>query len=85
MGGIHEVLRGRLAAVPPEGLGGDIGAARLEHDLGIDSLALHQLVVHLERSLAIEIPDEDTGRFITVTDIQTVLDRLRPRLKGTSP
>jgi acyl carrier protein len=46
---------------------------------------LHQLVVHLERSLAIEIPDEDTGRFITVTDIQTVLDRLGRRLKGTTP
>jgi acyl carrier protein len=37
---------------------------------------LHQIVVHLERSLTIEIPDEDTGRLATVGDVQAVLDRL---------
>lgn len=79
MGTIHKVLLADLAllaTVPLDRFGEDIGAARLEHDLGIDSLALYELVTRLEHHLSIEIPDEDTGRFTTVGDIQAALDRL---------
>ncbi|MEV7416476.1 enoyl-[acyl-carrier-protein] reductase FabV [Streptomyces sp. NPDC089919] len=56
---------------------------RLEHDFGIDSLALAELVTILEGRLAITIPDEETGRLDTIADLRRLLDRLAPT--GTEP
>lgn len=54
-------------------------------DLGIDSLALHELVVTLERRLTVVIPDEDTGRLNTVQDLRDLLARLNhPTGEGTT-
>ncbi|MEV7618257.1 phosphopantetheine-binding protein [Streptomyces sp. NPDC089799] len=50
----------------------------LERDLGIDSLALAELVTDLEQRLAVIIPDEETGRLQTVADVREILARLLP-------
>ncbi|TQF04745.1 acyl carrier protein [Kitasatospora acidiphila] len=50
----------------------------LEQDLGIDSLALHELVVTLEQRLAVLIPDEEVGRLNTISDVRVLLARLDP-------
>jgi acyl carrier protein len=77
----------RLATVPLEAVGDDMRAAHLEHHLGIDSLALLELVTALEHDLGIVIPDEDTGQFATVADVQDALDRhtRTPNGKVTTP
>lgn len=53
-------------------------ALRLEADLGIDSLALAELVEVISARAAIVIPDEETGRVLTVGDLQDILDALAP-------
>ncbi|MFD9517872.1 acyl carrier protein [Streptomyces sp. NPDC059979] len=51
---------------------------RLEQDLGVDSLALAELVTDLEGRLSIVIPDEETGRLRTIADLRVLLARLVP-------
>jgi acyl carrier protein len=53
-------------------------ALRLEADLGIDSLALAELVEVVSAGVGVVIPDEDTGRVRTLGDLQDVLDALAP-------
>ncbi|MDH6127040.1 acyl carrier protein [Kitasatospora sp. GP82] len=55
----------------------------LEQDLGIDSLALHELIVILENKLAVAIPDEEVGRLTTIGGIRSLLVRLQPLSSGT--
>lgn len=52
-------------------------ALRLEDDLGIDSLALAELVEVISAAGTV-IPDEATGRVRTVGDLQDILDALPP-------
>lgn len=52
------------------------GRALLEHDLGVDSLALLEVVETLQSRLAILIPDEVTARIRTVADLQNAVTRL---------
>lgn len=47
---------------------------RLQDDLGIDSLALAELVEVLSSRAGIVIADEETGRVLTVGDLQDILD-----------
>lgn len=57
----------------------------LERDLGIDSLALHEFVVTLEKRLTVVIPDEEAGRLDTVQDVRDLLGRLgHPTGEGTT-
>ncbi|MGW2371726.1 acyl carrier protein [Kitasatospora sp. NPDC001683] len=59
--------------------------AHLQHDLGIDSLALHELVVTLETRLNVVIPDEEVGRLRTVGDLEDLLARHdHPTGEGTT-
>ncbi len=53
-------------------------ALRLEADLGIDSLALAELVEVISARAEIVISDEETGRVRTVGDLQDILDALAP-------
>jgi acyl carrier protein len=46
---------------------------RLQDDLGLDSLALLELVESLEARLDVTVPDEDTGLVQTVGDLLGVL------------
>ena len=46
--------------------------------LGMDSVAIMELVSYFEEKLAIRIPDEDLGRIRTVGDFSDTLARLLP-------
>jgi acyl carrier protein len=48
----------------------------LERDLGVDSLALLEVVETLQERLAILIPDEVTARLRTVADLQDAVTAL---------
>lgn len=50
--------------------------ALLEHGLGVDSLALLELVETLQDRLIIVVPDEVTARIRTVADLQDAVARL---------
>jgi acyl carrier protein len=50
--------------------------ARLEEDLGIDSLTLVDLVVAAEDRFGLVIADDDWSRFRTVGDIAAHLDQV---------
>ena len=49
----------------------------LRDDLGIDSLAMIDLVVAAEDALGVRIPDEDAERFTTVGDLADFIDRAK--------
>lgn len=57
-------------------------ALLLEDELGIDSLALAELVDVISARAGIVIPDEETGRVRTVGDLQDILDAHAP---GAAP
>jgi acyl carrier protein len=59
-------------------------ALRLEADLGIDSLALAELVEVISARAGTVIPDEETGRVLTVGDLQDILDALAPGTRTTT-
>jgi acyl carrier protein len=46
--------------------------------LGMDSVAVMELVSFFEEKLAVRIPDEDLGRIRTVGDLRDALARLLP-------
>ncbi|MEV6682209.1 acyl carrier protein [Streptomyces erythrochromogenes] len=73
-----EVLRTALARATDRSVDTIPEDGHLEQDLGIDSLALAELVTDLEQRLTIVIPDEDTGRLKTVADTRALLARLVP-------
>lgn len=74
----EDVLRAALARVVGKGVDTIPEDGHLEQDLGIDSLALAELVTDLEQRLTVVIPDEDTGRLKTVADLRALLARLVP-------
>lgn len=53
-------------------------ALLLEDDLGIDSLALAELIEIISARAGIVIPDEETGRVRTVGDLQDILGARAP-------
>lgn len=52
-----------------------VPAARLREDLGLDSLDGVDLVVALEKSLNVRIPESDARQMRTVGDIHTFIDK----------
>ncbi|GAB4052501.1 acyl carrier protein [Catellatospora paridis] len=46
------------------------GEQHLRSDLGIDSLSMIDLVMHVENKLDINIDEESVGSFATVADLQ---------------
>ena len=63
---IVETVGCEAAAVTPE--------ARLNEDLGADSLAAMELIVALEEKLDIEIDDAELDQFKTVNDLVSYLE-----------
>ena len=57
--------------------------ARLEEDLGADSLTLVEITMALEDRFDLSIPDEESGKVLTVGDLFEVLGELlrRPALR----
>ena len=46
--------------------------------LGMDSVAVMELVSHFEEKLGVRIPDEELGRIRTVGDLRDTIARLVP-------
>lgn len=65
-GVIVETVGCEAAAVTPE--------ARLNEDLGADSLAAMELIMALEEKLDIEIDDAELDQFKTVNDLVSYLE-----------
>ncbi len=63
---IVETMGCEAAAVTPE--------ARLNEDLGADSLAAMELIMALEEKLDIEIDDAELDQFKTVNDLVSYLE-----------
>ncbi|MEE0663623.1 MAG: acyl carrier protein [Collinsella bouchesdurhonensis] len=63
---IVETVGCEAAAVSPE--------ARLNEDLGADSLAAMELIMALEEKLDIEIDDAELDQFKTVNDLVSYLE-----------
>ena len=67
--------------------------SRLESDLGLDSLARIELLLRLEQSLDIRLPDEALSQVVTIADLVSALQSARmadlrprgPRLPVVSP
>ncbi|WP_327415998.1 acyl carrier protein [Streptomyces sp. NBC_01233] len=74
----EQVLRAALARAADRGVDTIPEDGHLEQDLGIDSLALAELVTDLEQRLTVVIPDEETGRLRTVAGLRALLARLVP-------
>jgi acyl carrier protein len=76
MGGVN--LQERLYALVANQLGlerDEVGPdARILDDLGADSLDVVELVMALEESFAIVVPDEDVERLQTIADVQQYLE-----------
>lgn len=53
-----------------------VPAARLREDLGLDSLDGVDLIVALEKSLNVRIPEGDARQIRTVADIHTFIDKV---------
>jgi len=76
MGG--ENLQERLYALVANQLGVEreelVADARILDDLGADSLDVVELVMALEESFDIVVPDEDVERLRTIGDVQQYLE-----------
>ena len=64
----------------------DVSAVRLQdnlrEDLGLDSLAMLEMVFEVEEAFNLEIPDDDLSTITTVGDVVTYVDA---RLAGGAP
>jgi acyl carrier protein len=49
--------------------------ARLDHDLGLDSLERVELIVDLENYYAVELPDSEINGLTTLQDVEMCLQR----------
>ena len=50
-------------------------SASLIYDLGADSLDIVEIAMHIEKTLNIEIPDEDWGDVQTIGDAYNLIQR----------
>ncbi|WP_374103331.1 acyl carrier protein [Streptomyces sp. MK37H] len=57
----------------------------LLQDLGVDSLALLEMVEIVQDRLAIIVPDEVTARIQSVADLQDAVDRLTATVPVSEP
>jgi acyl carrier protein len=49
--------------------------ARLDHDLGLDSLERVELIVDLESYYSVELPDSEINSLCTLRDVEMCLQR----------
>ena len=52
-------------------------SSKIKDDLGADSLDVLELLMDLEENFGITIPDEELGRFETVQDIVSFLEKVK--------
>jgi acyl carrier protein len=51
--------------------------------LGMDSVAIMELVAHFEEKLSIRMPDEDLAKVQTIADLGALVKRLTPSTEVT--
>ncbi len=51
--------------------------------LGLDSVAIMELVAHFEEKLKIRMPDEDLAKVQTIADLGSLVKRLTPSTEVT--
>ena len=56
----------------------NLSRATVISTLGMDSVAVMELVAYFEEKLAIRLPDEDLARISTIGDLCTVIERVLP-------
>ena len=56
----------------------DLKAETLIASLGMDSVAVMELVSYFEEKLSVRIPDEELSRIKTVKDLRDAIQRLLP-------
>jgi acyl carrier protein len=56
----------------------DLTAESVIATLGMDSVAIMELVSYFEEKLGVRIPDEELGRIRTVADLRDTIARLLP-------
>ncbi|MFC4098562.1 phosphopantetheine-binding protein [Paenibacillus xanthanilyticus] len=85
MNSAREQLRGRLAELMREKLELQLphtleDTLRINEDLRIDSISLLQLIVHIEATLGLRVPEEevDAKAFATVGSLLDFIGRLAP-------
>lgn len=85
MNDAREQLRGRVAALMREKLELQLpqtleDTLRMNEDLRIDSISLLQLIVHIEGTLGLRVPEEevDAKAFATVGSLLDFIGRLAP-------
>lgn len=58
--------------------------ARIIDDLKADSLDLVELVMDIEQTFDVEIPDEDFGKFATVAELITYIEKKIEKKKAAN-
>jgi acyl carrier protein len=56
----------------------DLKGETVISSLGMDSVAVMELVSYFEEKLSVRIPDEDLSRIKTVKDLRDAIARLKP-------
>ena len=76
----------RIRAALAEHLKRDVGKIQLQSDLrkdlGLDSLAMLEMVFEVEEAFNLEIPDDDLSKITTVGDVAAYVET---RLAGDAP
>jgi acyl carrier protein len=78
---LHDKIFSKVAQVISNitgtGLSELYGVTALQTDLGMDSLALFEVVVDLEEAFGMQITDEDVDRIKTIDDIVRFIEKTK--------
>ncbi len=76
---IADRIRAELAAYLKQDVGSVLPEHSLREDLGLDSMAIIELLYRIEEAFDLQIPDEDLQTLVTVASVVTYVEgRLRP-------
>lgn len=70
---VQEILIEQLG-VSPEAV---VESAKLQDDLGVDSLGVMDIIMDIEDKFNITVPEEAASEIITVADLVTKIDALK--------
>lgn len=77
--GIAERIRAELAAYLKRDVGSVLPEHSLREDLGLDSMAVIELLYRIEEAFDLQIPDADLQNLVTVASVVTYVEgRLQP-------
>lgn len=70
---VQEILIEQLG-VAPEAV---VETAKLQDDLGVDSLGVMDIIMDIEDKFEITVPEDAAGDIVTVADLVTKIDELK--------